>query len=122
MAVDGSGWRKVKGVEEKGIEVLVAEEVCTGVTGDGKGKNAEEACKEAVEEGKNVEGARRVGKGVQVETGNGEDVRKAEGVETEDDAEKRKKVKEGKLRSRWAKWLDSEWYGSVVADRLFGRD
>jgi hypothetical protein len=63
--VEGSGWRKAKGVEEKGIEVLVAEEVGTAVTGDGRGKNAEEAWKELVEEGKRVEGRRTVEGGLQ---------------------------------------------------------
>jgi hypothetical protein len=35
---------------------------------------------------------------------------------------RKKTVREEKLRRRWARWLDSEWYGSVVQYKLFGRD
>jgi hypothetical protein len=44
-------------------------------------------------------------------------------MESEEHEEKRKKeVREGRLRDGWARWLNSEWSGSVVADRLFGQD
>jgi hypothetical protein len=101
------------GAEEKEMEVLVAEEekgkkavdsVGTGECGV-EGKKAAEAGTEAVEqEEKRVEGPRRVGKGVQEE----------EKGKKEDEGKRKKEVRDGKPRSRWAKWLEWDWYGSVV--------
>jgi hypothetical protein len=96
---DGDGQRRV--------EVMVV----------GKGRDGEMAV-EGCESGQRREGVKEGGKGG-VKDGQRSDGVKEKGVETE---EMRRKVKEGKLRDRWKKWLDSDWYGSVVEYRLFGRD
>jgi hypothetical protein len=89
--------------------------------GEGEKGNGDRVGKEhKAEKGKRVEvmvvsegsGQRRDGteqKSMEEETGMGEE-------------EVRRTVREEKLRKRWTKWLDSEWYGPVVEYRLFGRD
>jgi hypothetical protein len=126
---DGHEGEKVLGTRRGGVEaeVVAGESVENGqrrvevmvVGKGGDGEKAVEGCGserkvEGIEGGEGVEGSkaedgqRRVGDGAE-----------AKSMEAE---EMRRKVREGKLRNRWEKWLRSEWYGTVVEYRLFGRD
>jgi hypothetical protein len=113
--------------EAEGREVVEA----NGVGEEREEKGVGEEAVQRVEGKKvvqRVEGRRRVEGGVQ-----GKDDEAKEGpsgpVKKQDvrkeDVRKmdvRKESREEKLRKRWARWLDSEWYGSVVEYRLFGRE
>jgi hypothetical protein len=93
----------VAGREDDLVEALVTDVMVDGKGGDGETE---------------VEGCGR-GQGREGVKGGAKDGVEEKGMETE---ERRRKVKEGKLRDRWKKWLDSDWYGAVVEYRLFGRD
>jgi hypothetical protein len=118
----------VAGREDDLVEALVVEAMKVQAqrgekkkwVGDGRGRVEVMVVGKGGDGEKAVEGCGREWKG-----GGGEGAEvvdeRSKGMEMAEE-ERRRKVREGKLRDRWEKWLQSEWYGSVVEYRLFGKD